>query len=208
MNNTVDDNKTLQAAFKEASSAPEKFMFNGLPNESEDNVDLIIGYFKDDDFERWFKLISLNYNWSRKSSFESPEENNNDNKTGKLLYSKEEYFGCFLRGKFKSKSKKSNDAIVNQTVSSIKSDCPARLYVKQQKGIPGYKLIGFVPTHNHAPQENGPLNAVARDWLVDVVEKGYTRSQIAKILFNLHGQRNRSQISMSYRPFLRIQTSY
>lgn len=104
-NDPVEDNKTLQAAFKEASKAPEKFMFNGSVVEFQDNVDLIIGYFNDEDFNKWFKLISMNYNWLRKSSVLDPEENNDGNKTRNLLYSKEEYFSCSLRGKFKSKSK-------------------------------------------------------------------------------------------------------
>lgn len=92
------------------------------------------------------------------------------------------------------------------TTPSIKSDCPARLYVKQPKNIPGCKLIGFVPTHNHPPPENGPLNAVARKWLIEAVAQGYTKSQIERILCNLHGQRNRNEIPDDYRPYLRIQT--
>ncbi|KGR14017.1 hypothetical protein MG5_00752 [Candida albicans P57072] len=204
-----DDEKTLISIFKEAMESPELFQFKdyteAVPSK---DVDLIVGFIKKKHYKKWLKSINLEYRWLKKTRIYSTSNNDKDTpqkRPKKSSYLKEYYFHCSSSGTYTLKLQQGPESRYKtpRSLSSIKTACTAKVYIKKPKSMPKSYLIGIMPRHNHPPiKYKGPLNTITKNWLDEKVKMGYTKAQIKEALKKAEEQ---YKDSPDFKPLLQIQ---
>lgn len=209
-NAPVNENKTLISAFRDALDSPECFQFTDVPEQIAPQIDLVIGFMTNAQFNEWFDDLCSDYNWLKKiRSYQSAKNDNNTSQLQKKPkrqdYSEEIYYYCSLLGQYEPSKKAKVTSFKTNAVPTIKTGCGARLIVKKPKIMPNHRLVALVPNHNHTPIAKGRLNRLARNWIIGMVKKKYSKKQIQKEVNDLHAKRNRSEMEYELRAYMQIQ---